>query len=67
VLRSKSRDGVLQEVYGLLLTHYAIRRVMNDAALSAGIDPDRLSFVRSLRAARRSARGSTGSSPHEAS
>jgi hypothetical protein len=67
VLRSKSRDGVLQEVYGLLLTHYAIRRVMHDAALSAGIDPDRLSFVRSLRAARRSARGSTGSSPHEAS
>ena len=67
VLRSKSPAGVLQEVYGLLLTHYAIRRVMHDAALSAGIDPDRLSFVRSLRAARRSARASTGLSPHEAS
>ena len=67
VLRSKSPEGVLQEVYGLLLTHYAIRRVMHDAALSAGIDPDRLSFVRSLRAARRSARASTGFSPHEAS
>jgi hypothetical protein len=67
VLRSKSPEGVLQEAYGLLLTHYAIRCVMHDAALSAGIDPDRLSFVRRLRAARRSARASTGFSPHEAS
>ncbi len=66
VLRSKSPEGVLQEVYGLLLTHYAIRRVMHDTALAAGIDPDRLSFVRSLRAARRSAHTSTGSSPYEA-
>ena len=67
VLRSKSPDGALQEAYGLLLTHYAIRRLMHDAALAAGLDPDRLSFIRSLRAARRSARASTGFSPHEPS
>lgn len=65
VLRSKSPEGVLQEAYGLLLTHYAIRRLMYDAALSVGIDPDRLSFTRSLRAARRSARADTGLSPQE--
>ena len=65
VLRSKTPDGVLQEAYGLLLTHYAIRRLMHDAALSADLDPDRISFLRSLRAARRSARASTGFSPQE--
>jgi hypothetical protein len=56
VLRSKQPDGVYQEAYGYLCTHYAIRRLMHDAALQADIDPDRLSFTRSLRAARRSAR-----------
>ena len=56
---------MLQEAYGLLLTHYAIRRLIYDAALSVGIDPDRLSFTRSLRAARRSARADTGLSPQE--
>lgn len=65
VLRSKTPDGVLQEVYGFLLTHYAIRRLMHEAALVTHLDPDRLSFTRSLRAARRSTRASTGFSPHE--
>ena len=65
VLRSKTPDGVMQEAYGLLLTHYAIRRLMHDAALAADLDPDRISFLRSLRAARRSARASTGFSPQE--
>jgi hypothetical protein len=63
VLRSKTPEGVLQEAYGLLLTHYAIRRLMHDAALAADLDPDRISFLQSLRAARRSARASTGFSP----
>ena len=66
VLRSKTPEGAYQEAYGYLLTHYAIRRVMHDAALAADLDPDRLSFLRSLRAARRSARASTGFSPHDA-
>jgi hypothetical protein len=63
VLRSKSPDGVYQEAYGYLCTHYAIRRMMHDAALQGGLDPDRLSFTRSLRAARRSARTQPGFSP----
>jgi hypothetical protein len=63
VLRSKQPDGVYQEAYGYLCTHYAIRRLMHDAALHGDLDPDRLSFTRSLRAARRSARTQPGFSP----
>ena len=53
VLRSRSPAGVEQEVWGMLLVHYAIRRLMHQAALDADLDPDRLSFVRSLRVVRR--------------
>ncbi len=53
VLRSKTPDGVIQEVYGHLCVHYAIRTLMHTAANESGYDPDRLSFTRSLRAARR--------------
>ena len=63
VLRSKQPDGVYQEAYGHLCTHYAIRRVMHDAALQADLVPHRLSFIRGLRAARRSARTQPGFSP----
>jgi Insertion element 4 transposase N-terminal/Transposase DDE domain len=63
VLRSKHPDGVYQEAYGHLCTHYAIRRVMHDAALQADLVPHRLSFIRGLRAARRSARTQPGFPP----
>ena len=63
VLRSKQPEGVYQEAYGHLCTHYAIRRVMHDAALRADLVPHRLSFIRSLRAARRSTRTQPGLSP----
>lgn len=63
VLRSKDPDGVYQETYGYLCAHYAIRRLMHDAALTAELDPDRLSFTASLRAARRSTRSHPGFSP----
>jgi hypothetical protein len=63
VLRSKAPDGVYQEAYGYLCTHYAIRKLMHDAALTGDLDPDRLSFTRSVRAARRSARTQPGFSP----
>jgi len=53
VLRSKAPDGVTQELYGYLCLHYAIRWLMHTVATDAGEDPDRLSFTRSLRAARR--------------
>lgn len=53
VLRSKMPDGVIQEVYGYLCVHYVIRWLMHSAATNFGHAPDRLSFTRSLRAARR--------------
>jgi hypothetical protein len=54
VLRSKSPDLVLQEIWGHLCCHYAIRTLMWEAADNAGVDPDRVSFVAALRIARRS-------------
>ena len=45
VLRSRTPDGVRQEVYALLLAHYAVRLLMHRAACQAGVDPDRLSFT----------------------
>jgi hypothetical protein len=48
-LRSLKPVGVIQELYGLLIAHYAVRFLMHDAALELGLDPDRLSFVHALR------------------
>jgi hypothetical protein len=53
VLRSKRPELVAQEVWAHLLVHYALRAVMHTAALVEDLDPDRLSFVRSLRVIRR--------------
>jgi hypothetical protein len=63
VLRSKTPRGVEQELWGMLLVHYAIRQLMHQAALQAQIDPDRLSFVRSLRVVRRQVTRQAGFSP----
>ena len=62
VLRSKTPAGVRQEIYGHLCTHYAIRALMSTAAGDEEIDPDRISFTRTLRAARRSTRAGLGTS-----
>lgn len=48
-LRSRKPVGVIQELYGLVIAHYAVRFLMHESALQAGIDPDRLSFVAALR------------------
>lgn len=53
VLRSKSPELVLQEFYGLLMAHFAIRGLMHEAALKDDIDPDRISFVHAVRVVRR--------------
>lgn len=53
VLRSKTPDLVRQEFYGLLLAHFAVRGLMHEAALKAGEDSDRLSFVHAVRVIRR--------------
>ena len=53
VLRSGSPDLVEQEIWGYLLTHYAISALTCTAATAAGIDPDRVKFKRTVRILRR--------------
>lgn len=48
-LRSQQPVGVMQELYALLIAHYAVRRVMLEAAERRGLDVDRLSFTHALR------------------
>ena len=48
-LRSHKPVGIIQEAYGLLIAHYAVRAVMHEAAVQNDIDPDRLSFVNAVR------------------
>jgi hypothetical protein len=49
VLRSETPAGVVQEIYGLLLGHYVIRKLMCEAADFAGLAPRELSFVNTLK------------------
>ena len=53
VLRSQSPDMVRQEIYGYLLTHYALSALICRAATAADIDPDRVKFLRTVRIVRR--------------
>jgi hypothetical protein len=55
ILRSKSPGMVRQEIYGYLLTHYAISALICQAATEADIDPDRVKFLRTVRIIRRRA------------
>jgi len=63
VLRSKHAETVRQEIWALLLTHYAIRHLMTEAAEQADIDVDRISFIRSFRAVRRQVADQAAFSP----
>jgi len=65
VLRSKLPDGVIQEIYGHLCVHYAIRWLMHTVAIEVDADPDRLSFTRTLRVARRTTASHPGFSPSD--
>ncbi|KQC39062.1 hypothetical protein UK82_07775, partial [Frankia sp. ACN1ag] len=42
-----------QEVWGVLLLHRALRKLIHDTALVEGIDPDRLSFTHTVKVVRR--------------
>jgi len=53
VLRSGTPEMIEQEIWGYLLAHYAISALICAAATSAGIDPDRVRFRRTLRIVRR--------------
>ena len=52
VLRSGTPGGVIQEIEGLLLAHFVIRALMQEAAERQGLDPDRLSFTATLKVLR---------------
>lgn len=53
VLRSKTPELVQQEMWGLLLAHFAIRQLMAQAAWQRELDPDRLSFSHAVRVVKR--------------
>jgi len=65
VLRSKTPELVLQEIWGHLCCHYAIRTLMLEAADTAHVDPDRVSFVAALRIVRRSISAARDFSPSD--
>jgi Insertion element 4 transposase N-terminal/Transposase DDE domain len=47
-LRSRCPQTVLQEFYGMLLLHYGVRFLMQQAAMQEDLDPDRLSFCHAV-------------------
>jgi hypothetical protein len=56
VLRSRHPWGVEQEVWAMLCTYQAVRRVITRAAVEADLDPGRISFPKALDSLRASAR-----------
>src|SRR4028119_385743 len=52
-IRSLKPREVVQEVYGWLLGHYAVRCLMFQAAQQAGVSPLRLGFTGTLKVLRR--------------
>lgn len=65
VLRSKTPELVEQELWGLLLAHYAIRQLMLQAAGTQELDPDRLSFTHATRVIKRRMPQAAAFSPSE--
>jgi hypothetical protein len=63
VLRSKTPELVLQELWGILLVHHAIRSLMAEAAWNVELDPDKLSFIHSLSIICRKIPQSAGTPP----
>src|SRR3954466_7805036 len=49
MLRSRRADLAEQEVFGLLLAHFALRCLMVQASAAVGGDPDELSFLHTVR------------------
>ena len=48
-IRSKTREGVEQELWGILLAYNLVRLEMERVAKAAKVEPTRISFVESLR------------------
>jgi hypothetical protein len=65
VLRSRLPELVHQEIWAWLTVHYALSVLIARAAEAADLDPDRISYTRVLRIARRTATGTAGFPPSE--
>jgi hypothetical protein len=63
VLRSRLADLARQEIWAWLTVHYALAVLVARAAEAADLDPDRISFTRALRIARRTAVGTAAIPP----
>jgi hypothetical protein len=63
VLRSRLPALARQEIWAWLSVHYALAVLITRAAEAADIDPDRISFTRTLRLVRRTATGTAAFPP----
>jgi len=63
VLRSRLPDLVYQEIWAYLIVHHAINALIAKASAAADLDPDRISFTRTLRLIRRTATGTADIPP----
>ncbi|MFI1291771.1 IS4 family transposase [Streptomyces sp. NPDC020792] len=63
ILRSRSPELAYQEIWAYLLTHWALSALICRAATDAGIDPDRVKFLGTVRIVRRSVTDRAAFSP----
>lgn len=63
VLRSRTAELAYQEIWAYILTHWALSTLICAAAEVAGVDPDRVKFLGTLRIVRRSVTDRAAFSP----
>jgi hypothetical protein len=51
-LRSQQREGVVQEIYGLLIARFIVRKLAIEASTLAGVTPRRISFTATINVLR---------------
>lgn len=64
VLPSRLPDLVHQEIWSYLIVHHAISALTAKASAAADLDPDRISFTKTLRLTRRTAAGTADIPPY---
>ena len=64
VLRCKTEDGVMRELWMYVITYNLVRRVMLDEAEQRGLDIDRISFIDALDAIRFGSEAPLATHPH---
>lgn len=65
VLRSRLPDLAYQEVWAHLIVHHAINTLVAKASAAADLDPDRISYSKTLRLIRRTATGTAAFPPSD--